>query len=200
MKTVLKAFFVTPGDEDRGRPEPRQFEDAAPGRTACAHRRLTLLYPWAVPLGLLARPGPRAGQRAAPKSVPDRHNGEGELPCCAPASRIPKKNLAGTKGPAKFEQGGFTSTRRRVRRPLSGRKSRKLVWSRSAPKTRSDQVSRDRNIQLRTSDHNRELVLAHLQKPQCYEQGVKLGVGRKRRTFTRAGFRPPCAAGNRGKR
>jgi hypothetical protein len=89
------------------------------------------------------------------------------------AFRGPEKNLAGTKGPAKFEQGGFTSTRRRVRRPLSGRKSRKLVWSKSAPKFGRAQVSRAKNIQFYDPDHNREFVLARLQKPQCYERRAK---------------------------
>src|SRR6185295_2738713 len=92
------------------------------------------------------------------------------------ASSHPKKNLAGTKGPAKFEQGGFTSTRRRVRRPRSGRKSRKLVWIRSAPEIRSDQVSRGLNIQFRGPVHNRELVLARLQKPQCYQRVAKFAL------------------------
>src|SRR4051812_3626502 len=91
----------------------------------------------------------------------------------------PKKKLAGTNGPAKFEQGGFTSTRRRVRRPLSGRKSRKLVWSRSAPKIRSDQVSHGRNIQFRGPGRNRELVLARLQKPQCYQLVAKFAWMRR---------------------
>src|SRR4051794_40586858 len=95
---------------------------------------------------------------------------------CPAALRGPEKNLAGTKGPAKFEQGGFTSTRRRVRRPLSGRKSRKLVWSKSAPKIRSNQVSRGRNIRFRDPSRNRELVLARLQKPQCYELGTKFAL------------------------
>src|SRR4051794_30211904 len=97
---------------------------------------------------------------------------------CPAALRGPEKNLAGTKGPAKFEQGGFTSTRRRVRRPLSGRKSRKLVWSKPAPEIRSDQVSPCKTIQLPVPNHNRELVLARLQKPQCYEQGIELRAGR----------------------
>src|SRR3954447_23709453 len=104
------------------------------------------------------------------------------------SARVPKKNLAGTNGPAKFEQGGFTSTRRRVRGPLSGRKSRKLVWSKSAPEIRSEQVSRGKNIQLPTTGHNRELVLARLQKPQCYERGVKLRAGRSCRPLPEPPF------------
>ena len=132
---------------------------------------------WVAP-PIVSLPRSRAGQRVGPRLVPDspqergRHlrdsnprsrtwtaggsarafqlAGLGSRPRGAfRSARVPKKNLAGTNGPAKFEQGGFTSTRRRVRRPLSGRKSRKLVWSKSAPKIRSDQVSRGRNIQFR---------------------------------------------------
>src|SRR4051794_14707343 len=130
----------------------------------------------------------------------------GSRPDITAASRVPvhnpKKNLAGTSGPAKFEQGGFTSTRRRVRRPLSGRKSRKLVWSKFAPRIRSDQVSRGTNIQFRGPGRNRELVLARLQKPQCYQRVAKFVLPRRagpRKRFSRAGPRPPCAAENRGK-
>src|SRR4051794_14117589 len=119
---------------------------------------------------------------------------------CPAALRGPEKNLAGTKGPAKFEQGGFTSTRRRIRRPLSGRKSRKLVWSKSAPKFGHAQVSRGQNIQFHDPDHNREFVLARLQKPQCYERRAKPRVSWERQALTRAVPRLPCAARNRGKR
>src|SRR5882757_6106011 len=83
---------------------------------------------------------------------------------------VPLKKLAGNpEGPAKFEQGGFTSRRRKGPKTLfpgaSPGNSLRLSNLKNLP---AMQYRDDRNIAFYRPYHQREFGLPRLQKAQCY--------------------------------
>jgi hypothetical protein len=74
---------------------------------------------------------------------------------------------------AKFEQGGFTSGRRKGPKTLFPSKTRELVLAEtSRRKTRRDVSSRARNMANSADDYHWEFVLARLQKAQSSENAA----------------------------
>ena len=78
--------------------------------------------------------------------------------------------MAGTKGPAKFEQGGFTSRRRKGPKTLFPGASPGNLFGAISPKLVAMQYRATEYRDFARPFTNREFVLARLQKPQCYER------------------------------
>jgi hypothetical protein len=76
--------------------------------------------------------------------------------------RRAKKKMAGTEVPAKFEQGGFTSGRR---------KGPQTLFPGTSPGNLPRSIDRaTRNMDFGTQLHQQEFLLARLQKPQLSEE------------------------------
>jgi hypothetical protein len=83
--------------------------------------------------------------------------------------------LAEPEGPAKFEQGGFTSRRRKGPKTLFPGASPGNSFRAISPQKFAAMQYRARpNIVVYPLIHQRELVLARLQKPQCYRWAAKI--------------------------
>jgi hypothetical protein len=89
--------------------------------------------------------------------------------------RIFKRKWPVPEGPAKFEQGGFTSRRRKDPKTLfPGASPGNLFGASSLRKLVAKQYRARRNIVVYPLHHQLELVLARLQKPQCYRWAAKI--------------------------
>src|SRR5579859_2173402 len=76
--------------------------------------------------------------------------------------------MAGTEVPAKFEQGGFTSGRRKGPQTLfSGTSPENPDRHQSVPRTCCDQRSHAGYIGISALQYPSEFLVARLQKPQC---------------------------------
>ena len=119
------------------------------------------------------------------------------------SARVPKKKLAGTKVRPSLNREASRLGDVGSEDPFPGASPGNLFGANQPRKSVAIKYRVGRNIQFRGPDHNRELVLARLQKPQCYQRGVKLPrqrAGARRRDLAEPALRPPCAAENRGKR
>src|SRR5579863_9279454 len=87
---------------------------------------------------------------------------------------IPQKKLAEPEGSAKFEQGGFTSRRRKGPKTLFPGASPGNSFGAARPrKLMAKQYRARRTIAVYAAFHQREFLLARLQKPQCCRSAVK---------------------------
>jgi hypothetical protein len=85
-----------------------------------------------------------------------------------------QKKLAEPEGPAKFEQGGFTSRRRKDPKTLfPGASPGNLFGAIQPRKLAAMQYRVATNIALYGDYHHREYGLARLQKAQCYAKAMK---------------------------
>src|SRR5437870_13761235 len=85
-----------------------------------------------------------------------------------------QKKLAEPEGPAKFEQGGFTSRRRKGPKTLFPGASPGNSFGAPQPRnSRRIEYRARRNIALYAGAHHREFGLPRLQNPQCCRWVVK---------------------------
>src|ERR1051325_665414 len=112
----------------------------------------------------------RRAQAKANGSRPEQpHSSSGQ-----PRS-LAEKKLAEPKGPAKFEQGGFTSRRRKGPKTLFPGASPGNSFGLLQPrKLVAIEYRASRFIAVTAAYHQREFLLARLQKPQCYDNAVKI--------------------------
>jgi hypothetical protein len=119
-------------------------------------------------------------------------------PIVARRPKIVKKNGRNSKVPAKFEQGGFTSGRRKGPKTLFPGTSPGNPYRRPpSPKTFGGASPRMRKMVDCTRIHHPEFPLARLQKAQCSTPCSKHLVATG---LSCSGPRPPCAAESRGTR
>src|SRR5437762_191313 len=92
----------------------------------------------------------------------------------ATGGSIAQKKLAEPEGSAKFEQGGFTSRRRKDPKTLFPGASPGNLFEAFRPRKLSAiEYRAGRNIAVCATYHQREFGLARLQKPQCCRQAAK---------------------------
>src|SRR5437773_9273603 len=114
---------------------------------------------------------------------------------------LEQKKLAEPEGPAKFEQGGFTSRRRKGPKTLFPGASPGNSFGAYSPRnSRRIEYRAERNIALYADLHQREFGLARLQKPQCYCRGSKDPRQLAAAWISSIGLRQLCATENRGTR
>src|SRR5712691_5922306 len=91
-----------------------------------------------------------------------------------PRGSIAQKKLAEPEGSAKFEQGGFTSRRRKDPKTLfPGASPGNLFGAFRPQKLSAIEYRAGRNIAVCATHHQREFGLARLQKPQCCRGDAK---------------------------
>src|SRR5437879_12053314 len=87
---------------------------------------------------------------------------------------IAQKKLAEPEGSAKFEQGGFTSRRRKDPKTLfPGASPGNLFGAFRPQKLSAIEYRAGRNIAVCATHHQREFGLARLQKPPCFRGDAK---------------------------
>jgi hypothetical protein len=86
-----------------------------------------------------------------------------------PQRHLQNKEMAGTKVPAKFEQGGFTSRRRKDPKTLFPRTSPGNSAGLFSPQKLAAAPPRTEKMALGRGRNQPEFVLPRLQKKQCYQ-------------------------------